>query len=444
MSLPVLIGTVGVGVLFLVLLTASLVRGSRTRPKRKQNTEAIVRSATRALSQNPKDPDALTALGEVYFTEQNWEQAATIYAKLADLVATNPELDESTILMRHGLASMQLNRFQDAYRSLVLASRDKGDVFEINFNLGQLELRRKNYERAALMLRRAYVTNPDHIPTSKFLGQAMFRVRRYSDAIEGLRRAVDADPADKESLFFLGQSYYEIGKLDYSGRIFRQLRVDPVYGPRAALIGGSIHLKSRVYREAEVAFQIGLKHENVPPDIVMELKYRLAATYTRTNEVEKALITLMEISRMNPAYKDVAQQIDRARELAGNKNLQIFLIGPTTEFVGLGRRIVNAYFPNSTTKITDINVYRSESADILAEVRTARWEDIVVFRFMRTSGQTGELVVRDMQSRMKDIHAGRGLCLTAGTFSEGAKEYVEARFIDLVEKDELLRVLQRS
>jgi tetratricopeptide (TPR) repeat protein len=348
------------------------------------------------------------------------------------------------ILMRHGLASMQLKRFQDAYRSLVLASREQEDVFEINYNLGLLELKRKNYERAAALLRKANISRPDHVPTARHLGQAQFRIKRFADAIGCLRRVVDAEPADKESLFYLGQSYYELGQLDHAAKIFRRLRADPMYGPRAALMSGSLHLKSRVYAEAELDFQIGLKHDNVPPEIQMELKYRLAAAYTRMHEVEKALAVLMELSHINPTYKDVAQQIERARELAGNKNLQTFLMGPTSEFVGLGRRIASSYYPESTAKITDINVNRTESADILAEIRTPKWEDIVMFRFMRTSGQTGELVVRDLQSRMKELHAGRGICMSAGSYSEGAREYIEARFIDIIDKDALLKVLQRS
>ena len=199
-----------------------------------------------------------------------------------------------------------------------------------------------------------------------------------------------------------------------------------------------------MYEDAEVDFQIGLKHESIPPEVLLELKYRLAATYTRMQDLDKSLAILAEISRVNPAYKDVAAQIVRGRELSGNKNLQTYLMAPPSEFVGLCRRIVTSYFRNSTSKITDISVNRSESADLLAEIRTPKWEDITLFRFMRTTGQTGELVLRDLQSRMKELHAGRGFCLSAGAFSDGAQEFVEARFVDLVSRDSFLKILGRA
>lgn len=444
MSLPVLIAVLGVGVLILVFVSVASLRGSKSRPKRSRDSQSIIRTATRVLAQNPKDADALSALGDVYFSDQNWEKAATVYSKLADLVATNPDLDEHVILMRYGLASMQLKQYQNAYRNLLLASRGHNDVFEINYSLGQLELKRKNYERAVTLLRSARESRPDHIPTTRFLGQALFRVRRFSDAVGLLQKVIQAKPDDKECLFYLGQTNYELGHLDQAGKIFHQLRADPAYGARSALISGSLHLKNRLYEDAEVDFQIGLKHESIPPEVLLELKYRLAATYTRMQDLDKSLAIMAEISRVNPAYKDVAAQIVRGRELSGNKNLQTYLMAPPSEFVGLCRRIVTSYFRNSTSKITDISVNRSESADFLTEIRTPKWEDITLFRFMRTTGQTGELVMRDLQSRMKDLHAGRGFCLSAGAFSDGAQEFVEARFIDLVDRESFLKILGRA
>jgi len=64
-----------------------------------------------------------------------------------------------------------------------------------------------------------------------------------------------------------------------------------------------------------------------------------------------------------------------------------------------------------------------------------------VFRYLRSNGQVGELFLRDMQVRLKEMHAGRGFCVTAGTFTPTAKQFVEARLIDLVEKEALLKAM---
>jgi tetratricopeptide (TPR) repeat protein len=436
--IPLLVIGIAVLIGFLLLLS----RANRQQRPRTKDKNAIIREANRALAHNPKDARALNALAGIYYADQDWEKAAGTYRQLIDLVPTSPALNEHEIMLRHGLASMKTGDHQGAYRSLVLARRDHEDQFDINLNLGQLELRRKNYERAASLLRNAQASRPDHAETAKLLGQAYYRMKRFRDAIPLLRRIAEAEPDDKESTFYLGQAYYEGGHTDDAVRTFGRLRADPVYGPRAALMAGSLHLKARRYDEAETDFQIGLRHSDVPTEIVLETKYRLAAAYTRKRQLGKALEQLQDIARINPSYKDVASQLERSRELASNRNLQTYLMSTTSEFVGLCRRIVMKYFPGSITKITDISAGSSEQVDILAEVSNPRWEDVVLFRFVRSSGAVGELVLRDLYSRMKEVHAGRGICASAGVYSEAAVSFVEARLIDLVGKEELTKLLK--
>jgi restriction endonuclease Mrr len=64
-----------------------------------------------------------------------------------------------------------------------------------------------------------------------------------------------------------------------------------------------------------------------------------------------------------------------------------------------------------------------------------------MFRFIRTQGSVGELIVRDFGSHLKEVKAGKGICITVGNFSEEAKKYTEARLIDLIEKEKLQVIL---
>jgi restriction endonuclease Mrr len=66
---------------------------------------------------------------------------------------------------------------------------------------------------------------------------------------------------------------------------------------------------------------------------------------------------------------------------------------------------------------------------------------MIMFRFIRTQGAIGELIVRDFHSHLKEVKAGKGVCITVGSFTEEAKRYTEARLIDLIEKDRLSAIL---
>jgi len=85
----------------------------------------------------------------------------------------------------------------------------------------------------------------------------------------------------------------------------------------------------------------------------------------------------------------------------------------------------------------------SDCTEVQTEIETAKWEDSVLFRFYRTTGAIGELFIRDFHARIKDLKSGRGICFTAGTFTEEARKYIEGRPIDLTDKAGLIKILNR-
>jgi len=437
-----------IGIIILVAVTLMVYgvrkRGSRKDRNARKDRDTRLRDANKTLSQDPRNAEALQTLAEVYFEDGAWEKALKTYGALISLCATNPDISEFEVSLRYGLAAVQLKQYEEAYKSLVVANSLKPDVFEVISNLGLLEYRRKNYEKAATTLKKALEQRPEHTPTMRTLGLTLTKTHKPKDAVSLLRKVLELEPEDKETLFALAGAYYELNANDQAVRIYTHLRPDPVYGPHSALIAGTIHLKSNQFEKAEMDFELGLRHEKVRPDVLIELRYRLAASYVKQQKVQQAVPILQQVYEMNPDYKDVRAQISRYQALSRDRNLQIFLMAPSSEFVGLCRKIVLNFFPQSKVKITDISVQQNEYADVLAEIETSKWEDLILFRFIRTSGQVGELMLRDLHSRIKDLKAGRGFCLAAGEYSPGAKQFVEARLIDLIDKEELPKALRKA
>jgi tetratricopeptide (TPR) repeat protein len=266
-------------------------------------------------------------------------------------------------------------------------------------------------------------------------------LKKTKEAMTYIRKAIDLAPDDKESLYTLGECYYEANQTEQALRIFSHLRGDPLMGANACLTCGTINMEARQYEKAIADYELGLRHESIRPDIRLDLRYRLGTTYLKLNEIAKALVPLREINLENPNYKDVSMLISRYQELNANKNLQIFLMAPSGDFVALCRKIVMSYFQRAKVKITNISVQKNEWADVLAEIDTPKWSDIIMFRFIRTQGTVGELTVRDFHSHLKEVKAGKGICITVGSFGEEAKRYTEARLIDLIEKDRLQAIL---
>ncbi|MDR2730804.1 MAG: tetratricopeptide repeat protein [Treponema sp.] len=444
--LAVLIGVLSLVLITLVifLLKGKLGSGAFSLSgKRSKDREALIKEASKRLAQNPNDPEALFNLAGVYFEEQSWEKAMRNYEMLSEQLAAGavPGIDKFEVFLRYGLSANKLNMLDQAYKAFSTARSIRQDNFEVNFQLGVLEFERKNYERAVQLLQQARVQDPDSPAVLRYLGHALFRLKKPKEAMSFIRKAIDLAPDDKESLYTLAECYHEANQTEQAIRIFNHLRADPVMGPESCLIAGTIHLDTRQYETAIQDFEIGLRHQNIKPDTHAELRYRLATTYIKLNEIGKAIPLLKQLHSDLPAYKDVQVLLGKYIELNANKNLQIFLMAPSAEFIALCRKIVMTYFPKAKVKISNISVNKNEWTDILAEVDTPKWSDIIMFRFIRTQRSVGELIVRDFHSHLKEVKAGKGVCMSVGTFTEEAKRYTEARLIDLIEKERLQAIL---
>jgi tetratricopeptide (TPR) repeat protein len=432
----------GIGTVFIMIMGRSKdgeTGGRRT--KRSKGRDAILKDANKRLAQNPRDPEALTALADLYFQENVWDKAFRNYELLTEMAGSNQNINEFEAHLRYALSAMKLGMMNEAYKGFTAARNIRQDNFEVNFNLGNLEFQKKNYEKAIQLLQAARAQDPENAAVLRCLGHSFFRLKRHKEAMAFIRKAIDIAPDDKESLYTLAECYYEANQTEQALRIFGHLRPDPVLGASASLFSGTINLEQRQYEKAIQDFEIGLKHENIKPEILLDLQYRLATTYLKQNDIGKAIPLLKEIQTVNAGYKDVALLIGKYQELNANKNLQIFMMAPSADFVALCRKIVITYYARAKVKITNISVNKNEWADILAEVDTPKWSDVVMFRFIRSPGSVGELIVRDFHSHLKEVKAGKGICISVGAYTEEAKRYTEARLIDLIDKEKLTAIL---
>jgi tetratricopeptide (TPR) repeat protein len=225
--------------------------------------------------------------------------------------------------------------------------------------------------------------------------------------------------------------------------VFATLRTDARYGGHSCIYSGTISSKFRNYEQAAMYFELGLKNPNIKQEMKFELLYRAANTYIKAEQISKAISPLEDIVAANPNYKDASSLLKRYGELDTNLNLKIFLIGDNGRFISLCRKFTSIMFPKTKIKVLDISNPQNDYTDMTVEIVSPKWEDVVVFRFMRSTGQVGELIVRDLYGKIKEMKAGRGICVSGGTFSMGAKTFVEARLIDLMEKEDLVKILKQ-
>jgi tetratricopeptide (TPR) repeat protein len=441
----VLIGVAAVGLLiiaFVLLFSRDRTKETRTRAY-PRDRDQVVREATRRLAQDSRDVSALQDLAGIAFEEQDYTNSYKHYRSLVSLCGANPEIDEFKVNLRLGQSALKVKKGEEAYKHLMVARTLRPDEFEVNFNLGLIEYIQKNHQKASEYFRIAHTQRPDDVATNRYLGHSLYSQKAYADGIDVLQRVLDFEPEDKKAQFLLAKSYYAVQQNDLALQIFTRLRTDPDIGAISALHAGTLNTNAKRFDSALEDFNIGLRHENINQEVFLELKYRLAEVHLKKGELSEAIKLWREINTLQPNYKDVAEKINKFREVHTNRFMQIFLMGASSEFITLCRRIAARYYAKANTKLINISLRKGEYADILAHVRTAQWEDQVLFRFVRSQGGVGELLLRDLYVHAKDLRAPRAVCMTSGTFTEQAQSFVEARMIDIVDKDSLFKLMNK-
>ncbi len=409
-----------------------------------KNRETILKEVNRRLASNPKDTSALTTLAELYYKEGDYKKATRTYQLLIEQGGRLGDsiLDEGTLNLHYGISAMHSELWPEAYNALMVCRTRNPENFEVNLSLGKVEFYRKNFVRAINFLKKAIASNPYFAEAHKFLGMCLYKTKRYNEATTHLKQAVKEHRSDTELLYTYALCEYEASRLDSAHIIFRQIINDPKWGGYSALYSGKSFGKKQNWQEAIEDLHIGLNHKNIPNDLLIELKYCLAEAYSKNGSVDKALLYYNEVYAIAPGYKDIEFRITQHRELNSNKNFQLYLMSSTNEFIALICKIAQSVFPKATVQVSNANIQRSDYIDILAAVRDKKREDIILFRFMRIEGPVGELIVRDFYGSLKELHAERGFFFAPGQFSIEANHFVEARLIELWDKEKLLKLLK--
>ncbi len=438
--IPVVIaGVILCAAVVIFFATSSKGGGGKSLSTDKKNRSVIVKSAEKRLKQDPQDPRGLLPLVEIYFQEQSWEKALGLYKTIIEIAPLHQIINVKEASWKAGVCALKINDLDYAFKALSLARTEDPENFETNFYLGQAFFNNKQFDKALPLFNKAYIINKDNNQLHEYLGLCFYEIKDYRKAFPLLKASFDVNPDNKKVLFAMAESLYYCNKGDKAISVFLHLRADPEFGARACLYSGLYHASKKQMDKAIKDFEIGLKHESAPLDIITNIRYNLSQAYLGSKNIPKALSLLKDIQATNPGYKDVQSLVARYHEMSQNSSLQTYLVAGSSDFLALCRNIVSSYFAKSHVKIIALDA-KPDVVEIQTEIETAKWEDFVVFRFYRSTGATGEFVIRDFHGRIRDVKAGRGICFTAGAFSSEAKKFVDGRPIDLIDKEGLLKV----
>ena len=444
-------------IFIIVIFIFTLIYTRRKKGKLKNKLEHIedeskllaIDELRRIIKKDSHNFIAREKLAKLLVKNKSYLPAIKEYLIILDHSQSNNKIDEIKILNKIGDAYLLLNSYEDA-KKYFLISKSKDDLnFKANLSLAEIEMLNDNFNKAEAYYNIVYAIEPEDIEIKKTFAICNFKMAKYKDAIEKLGQIINVKSDDIEIIYYLAFSLYNDNKLNEAVKYFFRIKQVPKYAAEVFFALGIIHKKQKLFIEAIEDFNNTLIAESLNDDEkLVELHYQLADCYFESHNLSKAIEHWEKVSDLSSNYKDVQTKLDTYSNLDSNTLLEMYLIGSVNQFKRICKLFVKYYITHfftlkGTIKFLEMNTSSEGSLEILSEVSTRNFTELSYFVFMRSATMVGDMSMRKLYNSLKEQKADKGVCITAGEFSESAKEFVKSRMLNIVEKEKLVEILNK-
>ncbi|UJX46543.1 tetratricopeptide repeat protein [Xanthobacter sp. YC-JY1] len=164
------------------------------------------------IAADPKDIEAIIALGKIQQTRKMFSECAGTYSKAIALIP-QPARGNWALFYFRGVCNERSKNWPAAEADLKKALELNPDQPHVLNYLGYSWVDQgTNLDQGLDMIRKAAKLRPDDGPIVDSLGWAYYRLGRYDDAVVQLERAIELMPQDPVINDHLGDAYWKVGR----------------------------------------------------------------------------------------------------------------------------------------------------------------------------------------------------------------------------------------
>jgi tetratricopeptide (TPR) repeat protein len=164
------------------------------------------------IQENPKDVEAIMALGNVQRGHKDFSECGNTYTKAIDQIGT-PSKSNWVMFYFRGICYERSKQWPKAEADLKEALKLYPEQPQVLNYLGYSWVDQgTNLDEGMDMIKRAVAQRPDDGYIVDSLGWAYYKLGKYEDAVKQLERAVDLKPEDPTINDHLGDAYWHVGR----------------------------------------------------------------------------------------------------------------------------------------------------------------------------------------------------------------------------------------
>lgn len=401
------------------------------------------REAQMLLKKNERNHRAHYLLGLAYFYAQQMEQAMVEFKYLTKLNKYDDMVKEVDV--RNKLAEIYLHfgQMEEAQKEFLLIIKLNPTNYEVLYKIAKIFFDRGYLDNAYAYFTKVLQINKKHPEANYHMGVILYQAHKELEAAEFFKSATRYDPRLHKANYYLGMINKKNRSLRPAITCFDDAQKDPEFTLRARLGKGQCYFEMGDINKAVIEFTRSIKDVREEDSVSLALRYSLAACYEEMRDLPSAIEQWEKIASIKPNYNDVLEKLSMYQELRTNDHLKDFLTASNNVFEQICRDMITS-LGLDIVKFQDIN---GNHAMALATEAESKWRNVKVsnklIHIYRGNEPILESTVRAIQEEMRENNANKAICITSTKFSPGAREFANARPIDLIDKEGLAKMLKK-
>ncbi|OQX29304.1 MAG: hypothetical protein B0D92_04475 [Spirochaeta sp. LUC14_002_19_P3] len=403
-----------------------------------------IQTAKKMIARNSRNCDAYYLLGKAYQLEGKNELALMAF-KTVNKISIFSNICQETVFRRELAALyLQFGEEQEALKEFILLINLEPYNAMHYYQIGKIYDALYNREKAAIYYKKAIDRNIKLSEAYSAYGRIMYETQLFPDAKKALSKAIRLAPDNGLAHLYLGRIYADNNEYHKAFQEFSISQKDPKLKLASLIEIGICHLAIDKIEDAQESLEKALNtaDENFDPDEILYARYYLAVCYEKSRKLDEAIQLWEAIDMQRKNFRDVPKKLQLYQVVGTNDLIKEFLTMPDEQFEKICRQILKI----QKYKALDMEVLpqgflftveeHSRKNDHLLRKRPR------LFKILRILDDIDLEQVRGFHKQLIMKNIRNGCMLTCGQFTRSAREFSKTHPIELLDKDNLLDILQ--
>ncbi|HOJ50888.1 MAG TPA: tetratricopeptide repeat protein [Spirochaetota bacterium] len=445
---PVFISLIVIGIfLVLVFIRRMLHLASIEKVEKLIDAKDYTKAVSLLKNIIAKDDENLLAhyyLGLCYFNMENYEWAMPEFKKVVRSPKLGREVDEIEVREKLAKIYLKYNQLEEAQKEFMFMTQINPKDYRNYFEIARILHKQGYLDSAFGYYKKTIERNPKMSEAYYYMGVISYEKKNYNDCLSYMNDALKYDPSLYKAHFYLGMVYYMNKHYEKALNEFTYSEKDPEFKERTVLHKGRSYMEMGQYDRAISLFEGYLKNVSVENSATLAMRYHLASIYETKRNIISAIEQWEKIVRIKPNYMDVQEKLSEYEDLRMDDRLKDFVVASTESFQIICRKIIDVL----NYQIIREELISDDRMEFLAVESGSKWRNTRKIRIyvviMRKNSKVEEREIAAIMDNMKTNSTVKAICLSVSGFTESARRYSESRPIDLIEKDKLIKLLEKA